>query len=112
MIFMKTKNKLSLSLLDQHILMCLGGNTMYGLELLQALNKGRPIPLDFGSIYPALDRGVAKGLLKWRWGDDGGGSGGGRRKYFTATVLGVEALELWDKYQDSIKQNALAPDKP
>jgi PadR family transcriptional regulator, regulatory protein PadR len=104
MFYMKTKNKLSLSLLDQHILMCLGDRTLYGLELLRALSKGRPIPLDFGSIYPALDRGVAKGLLKWRWGDDGDGSGGGRRKYFSATVLGVEMLEAWKNYEKELRQ--------
>jgi PadR family transcriptional regulator, regulatory protein PadR len=104
MFYMKTKNKLSLSLLDQHILMCLGDRTLYGLELMQSLNQGRPIPLDFGSIYPALDRGVAKGLLKWRWGDDGDGSGGGRRKYFAATVLGVQALEAWKKYQENLQE--------
>jgi PadR family transcriptional regulator, regulatory protein PadR len=104
MFYMKTKKKLSLSLLDQHILMCLGDRTLYGLELLQTLNQGRPIPLDFGSIYPALDRGVAKGLLKWRWGDDDDGSGGGRRKYFTATALGVEALGMWKKYEEKLRQ--------
>jgi PadR family transcriptional regulator, regulatory protein PadR len=103
---MKTKNKLSLSLLDQHILMCLGDRTLYGLELMQALNQGRPIPLDFGSIYPALDRGVAKGLLKWRWGDDGDGSGGGRRKYFAATALGVQMLEVWKKYQENLQEKS------
>jgi DNA-binding PadR family transcriptional regulator len=99
---MKNKDNLSLSLLDHHILVCIGDRTLYGREILLELNVGRPIQLAAGSVYPALDRGVEKGMLRWRWGDDDEASCGARRKYFTATEAGKQALEIWEKYRESL----------
>ncbi|WP_235107569.1 PadR family transcriptional regulator [Acaryochloris sp. 'Moss Beach'] len=57
-----------LSAIDEDILTVLLEREFYGLEILDGLNKGRPITLSFGSLYPALNRLEKKGLISWRWG--------------------------------------------
>jgi DNA-binding PadR family transcriptional regulator len=97
---LKTRKPLSLSAMDEDILLCLSNRSLYGLEILEKINQGRPIQLKFSSIYPALDRGCDKGFLEWYWGDDE--SGGGRRKYFRVTDFGKRSLKLWMDYRERL----------
>ncbi len=98
----KQKNKgdqtLNLTALEADILAVLLGKELYGLDILNRLNPGRPIPLSFGSLYPALNRLDKKGFIDWRWGDEQEGSGGARRKYYKVTGLGETTLNQWVLY--------------
>ena len=90
------------SLLDEELLIIiksrtLSGQGIYGLEILNEVNKHRKRgnwfkKLSFATLYPALDRLEKKGLVKWRWGDDDEKTGGGRRKYYYLSSLGKELL--------------------
>jgi len=88
-----------LSAIDQDIVTVLMGTELYGLEILDKLNPDRPIPLSFGSLYPALNRLEKKGLIKWRWGDESEETGGARRKYYKVTGLGATTLHDVQRYR-------------
>ena len=88
-----------LSSLDEDLLTVLIGREMYGLEMLDKLNLGRPIELGFGSLYPALNRLHKKGLITWRWGDETEETGGARRKYYRVTALGEHNLQAVQVYR-------------
>lgn len=82
-----------LSAIDEDILTVFGEGEFYGLEILDNLNLDiRPTELSFGSLYPALNRLVKKGLIDWRWGDEQEVTGGARRKYYKITALGEVTL--------------------
>ncbi|NEP62523.1 MAG: PadR family transcriptional regulator [Symploca sp. SIO2G7] len=100
----KLKNKektktVKLSAIDEDIVTVLLGRELYGLEILDKLNPDRPIPLSFGSLYPALNRLEKKGLIKWRWGDESEETGGARRKYYRVTGLGETTLRDVQRYR-------------
>jgi PadR family transcriptional regulator, regulatory protein PadR len=95
-----------LSAIDEDILTVLLGRELYGLEILDELNPGRPIPLSFGSLYPALNRLERKGLISWRWGEEQEGTGGARRKYYKVTGSGAEALNEVQHYRALLAQRA------
>lgn len=95
-----------LSAIDEDVLTALKGRELYGLEFLDELNLGRPVPLSFGSLYPALNRLEKKGLISWRWGDKQEGSGGARRKYYKVTGLGAEALREVQEYRAMLRERA------
>lgn len=88
----KDTDAVRLSAIDEDILTLLLGRELYGLEVLDELNPDRPIPLSFGSLYPALNRLEKKGYISWRWGDEQEGTGGARRKYYKVTGSGASAL--------------------
>ncbi len=92
---------LNLSAIEADILTVLVVD-LYGLDILNRLNCGRPIPLSFGSLYGALNRLEKKGCIEWRWGGEQEGSGGARRKYYEATGLGKHALNRWRNYRSSL----------
>ena len=81
-----------LSAIDEDVLTVVLGRELYGLEVLDELNPGRPIKLRFGSLYPALNRLEKKGFVTWRWGNEMDESGAARRKYYKVTGLGASAL--------------------
>ncbi|MBN3871550.1 MAG: PadR family transcriptional regulator [Nostoc sp. JL33] len=91
-----------LSAIDEDILTALLGRELYGLEILNVLNDGRPIPIGFGSLYPALNRLEKKGLVLWHWGDEAEETGGARRKYYRVTALGVTALREVQEYRQQL----------
>ena len=91
-----------LSALDEDLLTALIGREMYGLEILDKLNLGRPIELGFGSLYPALNRLHKKGLITWRWGDETEETGGARRKYYRVTALGEHNLKAVQYYRHQL----------
>jgi PadR family transcriptional regulator, regulatory protein PadR len=95
----EAKDTVRLSAIDEDVLTILGERELYGLELLNELNPGRPIPLQFSSLYPALNRLEQKGLVSWRWGDEQDESGGARRKYYTVTPLGADILRSVQEYR-------------
>ncbi|MBW4619216.1 MAG: PadR family transcriptional regulator [Cyanosarcina radialis HA8281-LM2] len=95
-----------LSAIDEDILTCLGRRELYGLEILDELNLGRPSELGFGSLYPALNRLEKKGLIVWRWGDEQEVTGGARRKYYKMTGLGAITLKEVRDYRVSLAARA------
>ncbi|NEP13760.1 MAG: PadR family transcriptional regulator [Symploca sp. SIO2C1] len=95
-----------LSAIDEDIVTVLMGTELYGLEILDKLNPDRPIPLSFGSLYPALNRLEKKGLIKWRWGDETEETGGARRKYYKVTGLGATTLNKVQRYRALLVQRS------
>lgn len=91
-----------LSAIDEDILTVLLGRELYGLEILNLLNDERPIPIGFGSLYPALNRLEKKGLVSWHWGDEAEETGGARRKYYKVTALGVTVLKEVQEYRQRL----------
>jgi DNA-binding PadR family transcriptional regulator len=102
----KDADAVRLTAIDEDILTLLLGRELYGLEVLDELNPGRPIPLSFGSLYPALNRLEKKGYISWRWGDEQEGTGGARRKYYKVTGLGASALHEVQQYRLALVQRA------
>ena len=102
----KKPKSVRLSAIDEDILTVLLGRKLYGLEILDQLNLDRPIPLKFGSLYPALNRLEKKELVSWQWGDEVDESGGGRRKYFKVTGLGASALRSVQQYRIQLAQRS------
>jgi PadR family transcriptional regulator, regulatory protein PadR len=96
-----------LSAIDEDVLTALLGRELYGLEILDQLNPGRPLEISFGSLYPALNRLEKKGFIEWRWGDEQDGSGGARRKYYKVTGLGASTLKDVQNYRASLGHRAL-----
>lgn len=99
------KKQPKLSALDEDILTLLHqGRELYGLEILDQLNLGRPDELMFSSLYPALNRLEKKGFVSWRWGDENDASGGARRKYYKINGIGAAALREIQKYRASLAE--------
>ena len=102
----KKEQSIKLSAIDQDILTVFGGRELYGLEILDEINLGRPLELGFGSLYPALNRLEKKGLISWRWGSESEASGGARRKYYKMTGLGASTLREVQQYRLLLAQRA------
>ena len=102
-----------LSALEEDILTLMGTQKMYGLEMLDGLNDGRPISIGFGSLYPTLNRLEKKGLITWKWGDEQDKTGGARRKYYEVTGMGANVLREVQEYRNLLalraQQGSLAP---
>ena len=103
----KEPEVVKLSAIDEDVLTILLGRELYGLEILDQLNPDRPVPLSFGSLYPALNRLEKRGLVSWCWGDEQDGSGGARRKYYKVTGLGSRVLSAQQAYRTLLVQRAL-----
>ncbi|MBD2168655.1 helix-turn-helix transcriptional regulator [Calothrix membranacea FACHB-236] len=108
---MKEKKKtdeemLNISAIEGDILSVLQARELYGLDILNRLNPGRPIPLSFGSLYPTLNRLEKKGLIEWRWGDEQEETGGARRKYYKVTGLGASVFNEWQTYRARLAMQA------
>ncbi|ESA37278.1 transcriptional regulator [Leptolyngbya sp. Heron Island J] len=102
----KDQKPVRISAIDEDVLTVLMGRELYGLEILDQLNLGRPSELKFGSLYPALNRLEKKGLVSWQWGDEVDESGGARRKYYKVTGLGVKSLRAVQEYRALLAQRA------
>lgn len=102
----KDPKPVRISAIDEDVLTSLMGRELYGLEILDQLNLGRPSELRFGSLYPALNRLEKKGLVSWQWGDEVDASGGARRKYYKVTGLGARSLRAVQTYRASLAQRA------
>lgn len=106
-------NPIKLSAIDADLLTVLQyEHKLYGLQILEEVNNGRPVPLGFGSLYPALNRLEKKGLVTWKWGDEQDGSGGARRKYYEITGLGATVIDKEQAYRAELARRAALLDKP
>lgn len=96
-----------LSALEEDILTLMGTQKMYGLEILDGLNQGRPISIGFGSLYPTLNRLEKKGLVSWKWGSDQDETGGARRKYYIVTGSGQTVLREVQDYRNQLRMRSM-----
>ncbi|MHC5763074.1 PadR family transcriptional regulator [Nostoc sp.] len=101
------KDGIRLSALEEDILTLMGTQKMYGLEILDGLNQGRPISIGFGSLYPTLNRLEKKGLVSWKWGSEQEETGGARRKYYIITGSGQTVLREVQDYRDQLKMRSM-----
>jgi DNA-binding PadR family transcriptional regulator len=101
-----------ISALEEDILTLLGRWEMYGLEILDGLNEGRPMPIGFGSLYPTLNRLEKKGLISWKWGDERDETGGARRKYYKVTGLGANVLREVREYRQRLAERGVLQGHP
>ena len=65
------------------------GDDAYGVPIAQALEDALGRDVLQGSVYAALDRLEAKGLLRSSLGDPTPERGGRAKKYFTLTAKGL-----------------------
>ena len=85
----------SISHVEENILTVLGRHELYGLEIIEALEKGSGgrLKVSFGTLYPALRRLERKGFVETRWGDETPEErGGARRKYYRISPKGASVL--------------------
>lgn len=89
------QSQLNISPVEESILTILAEYELYGLEIIEALEKGSggKLKVGFGTLYPALRRLERKGFVETRWGDETPEErGGARRKYYTISPEGAEVL--------------------
>lgn len=89
------QSQLSISPVEESILIVLDRHELYGLEIIEALEKGSggKLKVGFGTLYPALRRLERKGFVETRWGDETPEErGGARRKYYRISPQGAEVL--------------------
>ena len=89
------QSQLNISPVEESILTILAEYELYGLEIIEALEKGSggKLKVSFGTLYPALRRLERKGFVETRWGDETPEErGGARRKYYSISPKGVEVL--------------------
>ena len=96
-----------LSALEEDLLTLLCGKSLYGLQIMDAINDlscGRRT-LRPGSLYTTLHRLEQKDLISAQWGDDEDGkTGGARRKYYSVTSLGSEVLQETQSYRQRLAE--------
>lgn len=85
--------------LEMAVLASLWQGTLYGLEILRALERDSQLILAEGTIYPILNRLRAEGLLLSRWVE---AEAGHPRKYYELTGAGRERTtrmaEMWTEF--------------
>ena len=78
----------------------------FGFDIMEATG------LTSGTVYPALERLEARGLLTSHWEDEGAAHAEGRpaRRYFTLTAAGATALAgALDRYKALRRIPGFAP---
>jgi DNA-binding PadR family transcriptional regulator len=68
------------------------GDEAYGVPIARELEASSGKDVLVGSVYAALDRLEAKGLVSFRVGDPTPERGGRARKYFKVTARGVRQV--------------------
>jgi PadR family transcriptional regulator PadR len=94
-----------LSALEEDLLTLLEGKSLYGLEIMDAINAvgQQRRKLRTGSLYTTLHRMEQKDLVLATWGEEEDGrSGGARRKYYKATELGRAVLQETQDYRENL----------
>nr|WP_220185880.1 PadR family transcriptional regulator [Paenactinomyces guangxiensis] len=95
--------------IDILILALLYKQDMYGYQIAKSLKEesDNQYKMSEGTLYPALKRLEAKGLLQSYWQDADDGK---RRKYYSLTEQGKESythkLEQWQKIHSLIMKVA------
>ena len=79
---------IALSFGSAAILHAIAGGSRFGFDIMQATG------LTSGTVYPALERLEASGLLKSKWenAEEAHAAGRPARRYFTLTASGATAL--------------------
>lgn len=95
--------------LELAILAALWGGELYGLEILQHLEKHSDLIVSEGTIYPLLGRLKSLGLVRSEWVES---EGGHPRKYYALTAAGrrraCEMDHIWARFSASMEK-LLAP---
>ena len=91
--------------LDLIVLRLLRANPANGWDLtqsIQVVSKGM-LDVNYGSLYPALRRLEAKGLIKGRWGTS---ENNRRARFYELTANGQKQLEAerreWERFQQAL----------
>ncbi|MEZ4415251.1 MAG: PadR family transcriptional regulator [Gemmatimonadota bacterium] len=98
--------------LEVLVLRCLqdGPNHAYGISQFLEAQSGREFVVDNGSLYPALQRLLQRGLVRSAWRTTPNGR---RAKYYRLTSAGQEhytdATSRWERFVDAMGR-VLAPD--
>lgn len=85
--------------LDLAVLACLWHGRLYGLEIIDRLQRSVDLPMPEGTIYPLLARLEADCLVAAEWAP---GSGARPRKYYALTETGrqrvTEMAQIWSRH--------------
>jgi len=81
--------------LEMAILASLQGSTLYGLEILRALEARSSLGLAEGTLYLILNRLRKEGLVESEWVDAGTGH---PRKYYWLTTAGKSRLRRMARF--------------
>jgi len=104
-ISMKSQAIFKLSALEEDILTVLANQSLYGLQIRQALEKANEGKRNIGegSLYPTLHRMEKKGYVESQWGEDRPEERcGARRKYYNITGLGKQVLQERQQVRDNL----------
>ena len=91
--------------LEMILLSLLSERSMYGYELISALEKrgGQPFQLKEGTLYPVLYRLENAGWIEARWET---AERGVPRKYYQLTPSGAEQLDVlisdWNEFSSAV----------
>lgn len=98
--------------LDLIVLKLLRAGPANGWDLtqsIQVVSKGA-LDVNYGSLYPALRRLEAKGLIKGRWGASDNNR---RARFYELTVAGQKQLDAerrdWERFQQALGLILRAP---
>jgi len=90
--------------LELAILGCLWSGKLYGLEILQSLERDSDLVLSAGTVYPLLARLKAEGLLESEWVE---AEAGHPRKYYRLTAAGrrraLQMARMWSRFSTILK---------
>jgi len=90
--------------LELAILGCLWSGKLYGLEILQSLERDSDLVLSAGTVYPLLARLKAEGLLESEWVE---AEAGHPRKYYRLTAAGrrraLQMARMWSRFSTTLK---------
>ncbi len=113
---MPKKNKegvIVLSALELDILTVLMGGELYGLEILERINRARSKvginKLGIGSLYPTLKRMEEAKLIKGEFREPVAGEDSPRRKYYKLLAEGKTAISRTHAYRKLLKQEEGIP---
>lgn len=108
---MPKKNKegvIVLSALELDLLLALKGEELYGLELLEQVNKARKIVgmsmLGIGSLYPTLKRMEKAKLIKGEFREPVASDDSPRRKYYKLLGEGTRAIDRTKAYRSLLQK--------
>ncbi|VEP18062.1 putative transcriptional regulator [Hyella patelloides LEGE 07179] len=97
-----------LSALELDLLTVLMGEELYGLELLERINKARSKvgmnKLGIGSLYPTLKRMEKAGLVEGEFREPVAGEDSPRRKYYKLLGEGQIAISRTQAYRNLLAE--------
>ncbi|MGK7947948.1 MAG: PadR family transcriptional regulator [Xenococcaceae cyanobacterium] len=107
------KGVIVLSALELDLLTVLKGGELYGLEILERINRARNKvgmnKLGVGSLYPTLKRMEEAKLIKGEFREPVAGEDSPRRKYYELLAEGKKAISVTHAYRKLLKQEEGTP---